>query len=629
MKLGYRPDIDGLRAIAVAGVVLYHYGATWLPGGFTGVDVFFVISGFLITSILRAEIERDKFSLKVFYLRRLRRIFPALLVMLTILLAAGWWLLMPADYVALAKSSKYSALGLANFYFLRNTGYFDTAADLQPLLHIWSLGVEEQFYFVWPLLLFLGMRTLGTGRSFVATLATVVLFGFAYAVWNVSLDPKGAFYLPHARAWELAIGALVAFLPAIQSSRLSRVAAAIGALFVIISLTAIRSNYVFPGMNAGWAVVGAGLIVWPKRANAVSSVLAWRPFVALGLISYSLYLWHWPILVYFRYFNLERSPSPTESVVLLTIAIAVSIASYFLVEKPSRRQMLINAIAPSLGAAAVIGVSIIIPSAKGFPMRMPADVARLADAANDFSSQRSRCHRGDDFTLPLQDSCKFGMSETPDVAMWGDSHGVELAEAIGSQLAAEHRSIVNLSYSSCPPSIGYRSPLQKGCEAFTTSARDYLTANKQIRTVVLAAHYELYFREPGGEFERGFSRAVEDLLAFGKHVVIIASTPKTGFSIPLAAARLERIGRLDQLVLPMAEHRKATRQASDMLNKIAAKFPSVTIVDPTDALCSRGICNMVQDGHPILFDDNHLSRAAASQVSAKISIDRIFASRGD
>lgn len=290
----YRSDIDGLRAVAVLGVLVYHYGATWLPGGFTGVDVFFVISGFLITSILRREILAGEFSLLGFYDRRLRRIAPALFAVLLVSLVAGWFLLIPGDYADMAKSAAYSAGGLGNLYFFWNTGYFDQAADLQPMLHMWSLGVEEQFYFVWPPLLFLLMTRLSSQRVVVGVLAIGLAVAFAFAVWDVSVHPKAAFYLPHARAWELALGAILAFLPRIGNRLLSEVMVAAGLALIAWSYLVITSKDPFPGLNAAYACIGAALVIWPKSPTFFAGPLSLRPMVWVGLISYSLYLWHWP-----------------------------------------------------------------------------------------------------------------------------------------------------------------------------------------------------------------------------------------------------------------------------------------------------------------------------------------------
>jgi peptidoglycan/LPS O-acetylase OafA/YrhL len=265
--IAYRSDIDGLRAISVLSVVAYHYRAPFpyfpLPGGFTGVDVFFVITGFLMTRILASEIDRGAFSLFAFYDRRVRRIMPALLVMLGTTLLAGRFLLMPGDYQVLAASTATAAFGASNFYFLEHTGYFDQIADLMPLLHTWSLAVEEQFYLLWPLL----MIFITKGRPSIQ-IATLTVIGFAVSLIWCAYDPKSAFYMSLPRAWELSLGALLVFLP-----RLPRIA---GEFATCVGLGIIGSGFAIieAAHLPGWAVlvpcIGAALVIWPRQEEAVA-----------------------------------------------------------------------------------------------------------------------------------------------------------------------------------------------------------------------------------------------------------------------------------------------------------------------------------------------------------------------
>lgn len=259
----YRSDIDGLRAVAVLSVIWFHYGTSlpdWakLPGGFTGVDVFFVISGFLITQQLYADIQGGRFSILGFYDRRIRRILPALLVMLTVVLLAGRWLLMPGDYMSLAWSTAAATFGFSNFYFLFNTGYFDQSAELMPLLHTWSLAVEEQFYFVWPALLF-GLTALGSRRNLAAIIAAIVIVGFGAMIVWIDIDPKGVFYMVGPRAWELAIGALLVFLPPLPRYA-GNAAVAVGLMLVGAGFF-VADAKTFPGPSALLPCIGAAMVI--------------------------------------------------------------------------------------------------------------------------------------------------------------------------------------------------------------------------------------------------------------------------------------------------------------------------------------------------------------------------------
>ena len=339
VRTTYRPDIDGLRAIAVLSVLYFHYDAPlpaeWrLSGGFTGVDVFFVISGFLITSKLQDDIAAGTFSILGFYDRRIRRILPALIVMLITTLLAGKFLLMPGDYKSLSASTAAAAFGVSNFYFLANTGYFDQVADLLPLLHTWSLAVEEQFYVVWPILLLV----IASGRARVAIAAVlggIVIIGFAASLVWFDIDPKSAFFVAVPRAWELAIGALLVFLPPLPRV-FGEIAAMLGLLLIGAGLVVVKAAS-FPGAAALYPCIGAALVIWPRVERTATA--SWLGILGpVGLISYSLYLWHWPVWVLFRIYINNGQPRIHEALALAIVSSALAVLSYFVVEKPFRKR---------------------------------------------------------------------------------------------------------------------------------------------------------------------------------------------------------------------------------------------------------------------------------------------------
>lgn len=452
-KLSYRPDIDGLRAVAVMGVLLYHYGATWLPGGFTGVDVFFVISGYLITSILRREIEAGEFSILGFYDRRIRRIVPALLVVLATTLAAGWFILMPGDYADLGASAAWAAAGLGNLYFYGNTGYFDQSSEMQPLLHTWSLGVEEQFYVVWPIALLIGLWVIKDRRVLTSLLTLGVVLAFAYAVRRIEYDPKGAFYLPHPRAWELAIGALLAFLPALASRWLSEAMGALGAALIAWSLFRISAAEAFPGINAAYACVGAALIIWPKAANLVGRGLSFRPVVWIGLISYSLYLWHWPVLVLFRHYANGEVPTAGAAIALGVLSVCLASLSWHFVERPFRKPFGAPWRSVAVGVAGIAIVALagnLITRSDGVPQRVPSTVLAMSglDEMWDWDCKVK-------LTLWDHESCFFGApwgDAKHRAILWGDSHAEHWAPVI--EAATQGNSTAYLLHTPCPAALG-------------------------------------------------------------------------------------------------------------------------------------------------------------------------------
>ncbi|MBR2692330.1 MAG: acyltransferase family protein [Aquamicrobium sp.] len=628
-----RTDIEGLRAIAVSSVLLFHYDRSWLPGGFVGVDVFFVISGYLITKRLEESIARNNGRLLPvlfdFYGRRIRRIYPALLAVLATTLAVGWFFLIPDDYALTGESAAYAAVGAGNLFYYWNTGYFDRSAELQLLLHTWSLGAEEQFYLVWPFLLF----TLLTGvksRGWVAVaISALIVVGLLYSARTVTVAPKSAFYLPFARAWELGAGALIAFLPTISNRWLSEVFGLAGAVLIGISLYLLHGTETSLGFWMVPVVLGSVLIIAPKTKTRVAEALSRRPFVAVGQISYSLYLWHWPIITFYRIANMEQQPSGLAVLVLLFLTFVVSIASYRYIEQPFRKLPIGRALATIPVAAAVVAAGLVIDSQSGVPWRLSPEATAMIASAKDYSGSRPKCHRDDDRNPPPEQSCVFGSPNVlPAIAVWSDSHGVELADALGQLGEAKNRSILSLTYSSCPPALGYVSPDQKKCREFNQSAVQFLVQNANIKTVVLTAFYEYYLSTPDrATFRTGLEDSISRLQASGKKIVVVASNPTPGYSLPHAASRLAMVKPNAVINLSVSDHRKTSGEARAMLDSIAARYKNVSIIDPADMLCGGSICQMIRDKRPILFDDNHLTLSGAKLVAGMIDLDKVDASQ--
>jgi peptidoglycan/LPS O-acetylase OafA/YrhL len=336
-EISYRPDVDGLRTIAVGTVILFHGKLGLLPGGFVGVDVFFVISGFLISSILLGEIAHQRFSLAGFYERRIRRILPALTVVLAAVMIAGALLYPPQDYVVLAKSVKAAALFYANFFFYGQAGYFAPDAETQPLLHTWSLAVEEQFYLVAPLFLWAIARLARPWQVALVVLAFAVSLAFSIA--GAMSDDSGAFYLPHSRAFELIIGMMLAMglAPRLPTQAAAEAAGAIGLALIAYAVLFFSSATPFPGYAALAPCVGAALIIASGAGHTtfVSRMLATPAMVFTGKISYSLYLWHWPIFVFAAY--QFGGLSIVDRVGLIVAAYLLSVLTYWFVEQPARR----------------------------------------------------------------------------------------------------------------------------------------------------------------------------------------------------------------------------------------------------------------------------------------------------
>ncbi len=339
-SLSYRPDVDGLRAVAVLSVVFCHAGFGF-PGGYIGVDVFFVISGFLIAGLIYKELRQGTFTLANFWERRVRRILPALLVVTVVTMIAGWFILMPDAYLSLGKSVVGLALLGSNVQFWRDTNYFESAAEEKPMLHTWSLSVEEQFYLFVPLFLLILARKSQLHRAFLL-LAAAAILSFGVSIYGSHRYPTATFYLLPTRAWELFAGALLAFFPDkwfAVSARWKEAAAVLGMALILIPCFVYDHETRFPGLTALPPVLGTALVIWSGTLSTqfplLSRVLAWRPVVFIGLISYSLYLWHWPMLSFSRYQSIKTLPG-LDRLILVLVSVVVATISWRFVETPFR-----------------------------------------------------------------------------------------------------------------------------------------------------------------------------------------------------------------------------------------------------------------------------------------------------
>ena len=645
----YRPDIDGLRAVAILPVVLFHAGLGGLSGGFVGVDVFFVISGFLITRLIREEIDAGTFSLANFYERRIRRLFPALFAMLLLTSLAAIWLLLPADLADFGKSVAATSLFASNFLFWQELGYFGRAAEETPLLHTWSLAVEEQFYVLYPLfLVFVAARL---GRRYVAATATVTAVSFLFSVTAVAMHWDAAFYLAPSRAWELGTGALLALgaVPAWRTWRVRTLAALLGAAAIGWSVVVYSPATAFPGAAALVPCLGTAAVLWAGSGgrNLVGDALSTRPVVLVGLVSYSLYLWHWPLLALVRYY-LVRELTATETSVVLAVSAVAAIASWRFVERPfrgksgilERRQLFVATLAV-MGVIATIGVGAIV--AEGWPMRLDADVRRIIDGANDRRSHQWKCGNVAPSAARAGHLCLTGSESAgkPAFIIWGDSHARVLVDAVGA--AATRRGMAGeiAVRVGCAPLIGAARVARdedQECVAFNEAVVDHISVSPEITDVVLAGRWGLmaealrYGREPGATvfltdsssqetsraesrrvFARSLRRSVETLVGLGKRVWIVASVPEIGWDVPSVMARSLRFDRKVPPAPSRADY--AVRQAFVLatLDELDA-LPGVETLRPDETLCGDGRCRVTRDGRPLYFDTHHLTRTGAAQL---------------
>ena len=634
MNLKYRPDIDGLRAIAVLSVVLYHYGIGGLQGGFVGVDVFFVISGYLITGIIHAEMKRGDFTLVRFYERRARRIFPALFAMLLATMAAGWWMLLPSDLARLGKAAAATVLFVSNVLYMLKSGYFDASSEFNPLLHTWSLGVEEQFYVGLPLLMLLVARFWSRGLGKV--LAVIALVSFAACVVIQPIIAKAVFFLSPFRAWELLLGSLLGIgaIPHIRG-RMARDVVAILALVALLGAVAsMKEGIDFPGWKAAIPVVATALLlhVGASGGSRVSTALSWKPLVFVGLISYSLYLWHWPLMVLVKYRNGMEPLSPAASIGLLVAALLLAVASYYLIERPFRKThvrdgggLSRNQVFAASGVAAVVllAVGFAFVNRDGFPARVPDAVAEL-DRARSPAIPYKSCDEALPGRMP---ACRIGATGNglPVALIWGDSHAIAWSPGMDTVLKAQHRAGVLALNSACGPLLGLHNPKDPGCREYNDGVAAWVRDNRPDR-VYLIAHWREWSLTSGSSlvdmvsglsgnervFGPAFSRTIEHLQPYVKDIIVIGPTPGAKSELPykLAMSRWRHLVKPDEVVV--STYRYKSRNFW-----LAARpyMASVTFVDPQPWFCGKEYCRYEYRNQHLYRDSGHLNVAGAHFVA--------------
>jgi peptidoglycan/LPS O-acetylase OafA/YrhL len=643
----YRADIDGLRAMAVLAVVLCHFGIPPFSGGFVGVDVFFVISGLLITALIHEEMARGRFSLASFYERRIRRIFPALIVVLLFTVAVSVVLLVPSDLVRYGESLKATVVFASNFQFWSEAGYFDVAAEQKPLLHTWSLAVEEQFYLIFPPLLYLAQRA---GRRWpLAIIGAILALSFIESIWGVWASPSSTFYLLPARMWELMIGAVLAIgaWQAPANPIIRNVCTAVGVALIAAAIFAYDAQTPFPGPTALLPCLGTALVIYGGASGRtiIGDVLSSRGFVFIGLISYSLYLWHWPVLVFARYYDI--APLSLGARVGLALLSAVpAVLSWRYVELPFRgkasfigRKTLVRG-----AVAAMVGLALIGAAPRwthGFPQRYPDDIRRILAVG---SNPDEACSYLTVEQIRRDGLCKIGAkgSTSPSFLLWGDSHADAVERAIDE--VAARRGIAGLyaTSSGCAPLIGVKVFVgwQSGRD-FCVAVNDEIAriaADKTITQVILVARWAknaegTEFGEPTeapklltddetpdaalandrAVFARGLRRTIALLVQEGKEVVIVASIPEIGPSVPEAIVKRRLLGKTVDIRPSLAEYLTRQDYVFQVLDALRGEFP-ITIVYPHQILCASSRCEIEIDGRPLYRDGHHLTDFGAEQL---------------
>ncbi|MBL8510609.1 MAG: acyltransferase [Betaproteobacteria bacterium] len=657
----YRREIDGLRALAVIPVILFHAGFQSWGGGFVGVDVFFVISGYLITSIILAEKQAGTFTLANFYERRARRILPALFLVLFACLPFAWLWLLPLDMKSFSQSLIAVAGFASNILFWRTSGYFETAAELKPLLHTWSLAIEEQYYLLFPLFL---LATWRLGKRWVISILVIVsILSLCAAQWAALSKPAAAFFLLPTRAWELSIGAFVAFyLPHRgndKSHTFHQLYSLIGVLLIVYSVFQFDKQTPFPSLYALLPTIGTALIIlFTSPQTLVGQLLGSKPMVGIGLISYSAYLWHQPLLAFARHTTVD-APSKGVLSALVMATLMLAYLSWKFVETPfrnrrrfSRTQILCFS---ALASIIVISIGLVGHLTNGYVFRTYDHAIQHIEKARNETGKNSACWNLIANSQSLSSACELGKTGSEkSFALVGDSHAGALVEALHAASLTAQLSGFDFTYNSCLPLSGGMAAKQDSTQATCNAIREeffkQLAANKNPKTLILLARWTIWIEqerfnnhEHGIEsgtravwnaphidrmgyieaLKKSYADSINLMLAAGYKVILIYPIPEAGWDVPM---RLGKLFAANQTLAPEDASTsynvfvKRNAKAYEALDAIG-EHSNLIRIKPEHIFCNtliEGRCVTQQNNMPFYYDNNHLSNFGARLIVDEI-----------
>lgn len=626
--LAYRADIDGLRALAVLAVVIFHLNKQWLPGGFVGVDIFFVISGFLITGIVARQAAAGTFSFVDFYMRRVRRILPAALLATLTTLVFGSIFMLPDDAKALSISAVASTVSAANIYFWKflDTSYFAASSDTVPLLHMWSLGVEEQFYLVWPTLLLFTLKLWGRGATMAVALVLAAV-SFIYGQLTLASDPTFAYYMLPSRAGELLLGGITFFLADAVKESIKEVytqaLAMLGALLLAWSLAFIRETEGFPGFISIVPALGAALVLASGSFNStyVGKILSVKPMVAIGLVSFSLYLWHWPVLAFYRYGFGE--PDALGYFICLLAMAGLTLFSYFMVEVPfrSKRNWKFTLAIPASASLALAlagllymndGVlSVVSPS--GYQAALASNRSG-SDPAAELPYVCQNAFKPELFTSP---KCLLGdISKAPSAILVGDSNAAHFAGYLNIIALKQGLSMRNVEHSACPPFPGQRS-VRYIKEGYKVSCPSYfaevLNQIAKYDTVIVGASWPSYHHVDKVAFFDDFDAMLDELGKSGKKIIIALKAPTFNAIDRQCSEKALKIPYLDcgkRTTLPDTGEMRVNQE---IIKRIQGR-ENVSYFGVRDLICDGVSCSAFSGTTQLYYDSGHLSRVGSEAL---------------
>lgn len=622
----YRPELDGLRALAITLVILNHARIAF-SGGFVGVDVFFVLSGFLMTGIIMQKVEANQFSFREFLTRRVRRILPAKLLVSCCTLAVGYFLLLPDSFAQTGGLLFSEGLFSSNIFLWRTTDYFGTAAEQQPLLHYWSLATEEQFYLCFPFLLLLVFRYRKDRVLEFILLLTAI--SATCSLWLTSNKPWAAYYLLPSRAWELFLGGCVWFVSWESSPRpVRQVCELIGLTAIIAGATFITESTTFPGL-AAWPVCGGtALLIWSNTGEKLfaGKILALPPMVYLGQLSYSLYLWHWPLLVFLRPFEYDESSALICGNLFWTLLLVLSVLCHHLVEQPARFNWL--KAKPRMFLGTICSLTVVVSllafltwHSDGYPKRFSLSILSIAA-----DSEPPNLPGGNDLSLDdaLQGEIpRSGCATdcTGKILLWGDSHALALFPVVEAIAVEQHMELWRATHSQTAPIIQTvqsrsRFGLNEKTGAFNDAVSE-LVAQQEIDCVVACCVWDAFAKENRERFRRELREGVRSIIKNGAKLILVRDVARQDCQPPNALLAHKLLGRAThELGRSATSHHEEIWETEKILQDVADEFSGmVNVVDPADVLApDRMTWRIELDGRLIYRDVDHLSPAGAMHL---------------
>ncbi len=644
----YRSEIDGLRALAVIPVILFHFNISGFHGGFIGVDIFFVISGFLITQLIVTDLDKDSFTFIKFYEKRARRLLPASFLVLIFCILAGWIILAPIDYKAFGESLVSFSLFSSNIYFMEKVGYFDTPAQYKPLLHTWSLSVEEQFYLFFPVILLVIKKWFWKYLQHI--ILGIFLISIAISIYTTYFYPEFGFYMLPSRAWELMLGALLAIraFPDIRDKTISSIIALLGVCLILLAMAFYNERTPFPGYTALLPCLGTAFIIWSNinSKNIVGYCLSIKPLIFIGLISYPLYLWHWPLYV-FSVYSLNRELTGPEVIFLIGLTFLLSYLTWKLLEQPVRRKVIFKSMRPVF-ISAILGGFIFISSgavmqiSNGFPVRLPEKLRYIAEAEEGKNTRRNECFTPRDKNVPVT-ICTLGISKkiAPEFIVWGDSHANMLIPAL--DLVAKKQKLYGIivSAASCPPILNVERLLKNGrriwCKEFNDKVLK-LIIEKKIQNILLVGYWWDYTKYWNKKEQALIPNRMLKFIANGttkkalnlqnslsntistlkdRRIWVFEDIPDYSFKVPSYLAKLAFRGMdLNNTSIGQSrvEHERRQRITRELFRN--KQHMPINFVTASNILCGHTTnCKVIANNKVLYWDSHHLTKSGALYIA--------------